>query len=336
MSWSEHKEYMAEIERLNKELSDLQNRYAAEHQHREHWATKADALRIYAGALTEAAQNMLDMIRGSDFDGLSWSDYLGDEGAKVLSALASAVASNPLPTGTKPMADHKQGCPALGGYGTDDRACICGYEIDKETLTLPNDCVAAPFNGMKCYNGSECVTGACPEPCKHVPLEQFPIDKEEQPTIYGGTFLYDHATQETHRLYPQPPEGWKLVPLEATDDMVANIRRRQLRIRETLGIDPVPDDKWAYAAMVMAAPQPPGAEGPDAEYLTKWTTHPDGSPCVHEWGPDQFCEKCGIARAFLERHHASTSKPCPNNPANSPDGRRCQGCDCEFQTSKDA
>jgi hypothetical protein len=52
----------------------------------------------YAGELTEAAQNMLDMIRGSDFDGLSWSEYLGDEGAAVLSALAAAVAANPSST----------------------------------------------------------------------------------------------------------------------------------------------------------------------------------------------------------------------------------------------
>jgi hypothetical protein len=24
---------------------------------------------------------------------------------------------------------------------------------------------------VKCFNGDDCVTGSCPEPCKHVPME---------------------------------------------------------------------------------------------------------------------------------------------------------------------
>lgn len=62
-----------------------------------------------------------------------------------------------------------------------------------------------------------------------------------------------------HRLYPQPPEGWKLVPVEPTDDMVANIRRRQLAIRASLGAEPSMDDRWVYRAMIAAAPECPHA-----------------------------------------------------------------------------
>lgn len=53
------------------------------------------------------------------------------------------------------------------------------------------------------------------------------------------------------------PDGWKLVPLEPTDDMVANIRRRQLADRAAWGVEPLMDDKWAYRAMIAAAPKPP-------------------------------------------------------------------------------
>lgn len=30
---------------------------------------------------------------------------------------------------------HKQGCPALGGYGTPDRTCICGADSKKGDRT---------------------------------------------------------------------------------------------------------------------------------------------------------------------------------------------------------
>lgn len=56
------------------------------------------------------------------------------------------------------------------------------------------------------------------------------------------------------------PAGFKLVPLEATDDMVANIRRRQLAVRASLGAEPIMDDKWVYAAMIAVAPTPPFCE----------------------------------------------------------------------------
>lgn len=57
------------------------------------------------------------------------------------------------------------------------------------------------------------------------------------------------------------PEGWKLVPLEPTDEMVANIRRRQLASRAALGSEPSMDDKWVYRAMLAASPTFP-AQGP--------------------------------------------------------------------------
>lgn len=56
------------------------------------------------------------------------------------------------------------------------------------------------------------------------------------------------------------PLGWRLVPPEATDDMVANIRKTQLEVRQSLGRDPVMDDRWVYRAMIAAAPTAPACD----------------------------------------------------------------------------
>jgi hypothetical protein len=115
----------------------------------------------YAGALTEAAQNMLDMIRGSDFDGLSWSDYLGDEGAKVLSALAAAVASNPNPPVGGP-AERVSG-PAFKCCGASDPPCTDFDGSCKNPANYPPAKPAADeytpgcnFPRCVCPDGKEC------------------------------------------------------------------------------------------------------------------------------------------------------------------------------------
>jgi hypothetical protein len=120
-----------------------------------------DAMGVYAGALTEAAQNMLDMIRGSDFDGLSWSDYLGDEGAKVLSALAAAVASNPNPPVGGP-AERVSG-PAFKCCGASDPPCTDFDGSCKNPANYPPAKPAADeytpgcnFPRCVCPDGKEC------------------------------------------------------------------------------------------------------------------------------------------------------------------------------------
>jgi hypothetical protein len=77
----------------------------------------------------------------------------------------------------------------------------------------------------------------------------------------GGAFGVPPAGAGTTNIVPGVgsviPEGWKLVPTEATDEMVANIRRRQLAVRASLGMEPSMDDKWVYRAMLAASPEPP-------------------------------------------------------------------------------
>jgi hypothetical protein len=47
---------------------------------------------------------------------------------------------------TPPNESHRPGCPALGGYGTSDRDCICKPKPDAEAaLARANACINA-FN----------------------------------------------------------------------------------------------------------------------------------------------------------------------------------------------